>query len=135
MSENADGPATGRCLCGAVTFEVRGPLAPATACHCGQCRQQTGHFYVGSNADRGDLVLLKDEGLTWYRSSDFAERGFCRLCGSTLFWSADTAKTISIAVGAIDPPTGVTIAKHIWLASKSDYYTVDADVPLFDGDA
>ncbi len=29
---------TGSCLCGAVTFEVRGAIPAPTACHCSKCR-------------------------------------------------------------------------------------------------
>lgn len=134
MSNGSDVRATGGCLCGAVAFEVRGPLTPPTACHCSQCRRQTGHFVVSTNAARDDVTFLKEDGLAWYRSSDIAERGFCRTCGSTLFWSADGAKTISIALGALDPPTGLKIAKHIYAADKSDYYDITEDVPIFEQD-
>jgi len=134
MNDKTEIRASGGCLCGAVRFEVRGELAPPTACHCSQCRQQTGHFYVGANADRAALSLVKQDGLAWYRSSEIAERGFCKTCGATLFWSADTAKTISIAAGALDPPTGLRIAKHIYVGSKSDYYDVPDDVPVFEVD-
>ncbi|MGZ9006346.1 MAG: GFA family protein, partial [Burkholderiales bacterium] len=34
----------GSCLCGAVTFEVAAILEPPDACHCSQCRKQSGHF-------------------------------------------------------------------------------------------
>ena len=35
---------TGSCLCGAVAFEITGPLRPVIACHCHQCRKQTGTY-------------------------------------------------------------------------------------------
>ena len=134
MSGEAEVRATGRCLCGAVAFEVRGELTPPTACHCSQCRRQTGHFVVSSNAAREDVTFQKDGGLAWYRSSDFAQRGFCKECGSTLFWTPDGGDYIAIAVGALDPPTGLKIAKHIFVGSKSDYYDVPTDVPIFEAD-
>ena len=134
MSGNAEPCATGGCLCGAVRFEVHGPLRAMTACHCSQCRRQTGHFFVSSDVARDALSFGTKDGLAWYRASDIAERGFCKVCGSMLFWSADDAETISIAAGALDPPTGLHIAKHIWVGDKSDYYDVPADVPIFEGD-
>jgi hypothetical protein len=126
--------ATGRCLCGAVAFDVRGPLTAPTACHCGQCRRQTGHFVVSSNAARNDVTFQKQDGLAWYRSSDIAERGFCKDCGSTLFWAGDGKDYLSIALGALDPPTGLKIAKHIYVADKSDYYDITDDLPKFEAD-
>jgi hypothetical protein len=134
MNDGTDIRATGGCLCGAVKFEVRGPLGPPDACHCSQCRRTTGHFFVSSNTGRGNLVLTRDDGLAWYRSSDIAERGFCKVCGSTLFWSGDAKDYISIALGALDPPTNLKIAKHIYVADKSDYYDITDDVPIFQGD-
>jgi hypothetical protein len=134
MSNGTNVRATGRCLCGAVAFEVRGPLSDPTACHCSQCRRQTGHFIVSSNAARDDVTFQTQDGLAWYRSSDIAERGFCKTCGSTLFWRADGRDYLSIAAGALDPPTGLRIAKHIYVGSKSDYYDVPTDVPVFDAD-
>jgi hypothetical protein len=134
MSEGTDVRATGHCLCGAVAFEVHGELTPPTACHCSQCRRQTGHYMASSNAKRADFHVTKDDGLAWYRSSDFAQRGFCKDCGSTLFWTRDGGDTISIALGALDPPTGLKIAKHIYVGDKSDYYDVPTDVPIFEAD-
>lgn len=134
MSSEPEIRATGRCLCGAFAFEVRGPLSPPDACHCSQCRRQTGHFLVSANAARDQVTFRKDDGLAWYRSSDTAQRGFCKICGSTLFWSGDAKDYISIALGALDPPTGLRIAKHIFVADKSDYYDITDNVPIFDAD-
>lgn len=124
-------PATGRCLCGGVRYEVRGPLRDVWACHCSQCRQTTGNFLTSTNAARSDLVLLAEATLTWYRSSDIAERGFCARCGSNLFWRriAPDSDTISILAGTLDPPTGLKLVAHIFVADKSDYYEIADGVP------
>ena len=134
MSTKSTPKATGKCLCGAVRFEITGALREPTACHCGQCRRQTGHFMVATRVERSQLKLTSEDGLTWYRSSPSAKRGFCRMCGSTLFWSADNAAHISIAAGALDPPTGLRLAAHIFIGDKSDYYDMPTDAPLYEGD-
>lgn len=123
---------TGRCLCGNVRFEVRGPLSHAHACHCGQCRRQSGHFVVGASAARDDFVLLADSTLAWFKSSDFARRGFCSACGSALFWD-DGGPQMSINAGCLDKPTGLQITKHIFVDDKGDYYDIDDDLPKFKG--
>lgn len=124
---------TGHCLCGAVRFEVRGPLTNTHACHCGQCRRQSGHFVVGASAKRGDLVFSDDEALTWFQSSPEARRGFCRACGSVMFWDGGDA-TVGINLGCLDQPTGLHIEKHIFVEDKADYYEIDADgLPRFEG--
>ncbi len=131
MPDNAQ-PIKGRCLCGAVSYEVRGPLTEAHACHCDMCRRQSGHFVVATGCKRAQFVLTESRGLKWYRSSDWARRGFCSECGSALFWDGDgDGDEISINAGNLDQPTGLTIEKHIFVADKADYYEIDDDLPKF----
>jgi hypothetical protein len=125
--------ARGRCLCGAVEFEVQGPLRPVVACHCRQCRRWSGHYVAATAARRGDLRFVADEALSWFRSSARAKRGFCRICGSSLFWYEDDAPNISISAGALEAPTGLHIVANIMVQDKSDYYELDPDVPHIEG--
>jgi len=125
--------ARGRCLCGAVAFEVHGPLRPVVACHCGQCRRWSGHHVAATAARRADVRFNADEALTWFRSSARAKRGFCRVCGSSLFWSEDDAPNMSISAGALDVPTGLHTVVNIMVEDKSDYYELDPDLPHIEG--
>lgn len=124
--------ATGRCLCNAVTYTVDGPLREAIACHCSQCRRSSGNFVVATAAANGDLTVDGVANLAWHRSSDAAERGFCRACGSNLFWRRFGGDRTSIMAGTLDPPTGVSIALHIFVADKSDFYDITDDAPRHD---
>ena len=83
--------ATGRCLCGAVRFEVHGPLEQVLICHCQECRRWTGHVSATAASRRADLSIIEPRGLQWVpspRSDTRARRGFCRECGSSLFWDS-----------------------------------------------
>jgi hypothetical protein len=115
---------TGSCLCGAVAFEVRGALRPVIACHCVQCRKQTGTYMSATACADAELTFTRRDGLAWYRSSPEAQRGFCRLCGSALFWKADGSRTTSISAGAIDGPSGAPLDGHIFCESAGDYYEI-----------
>jgi hypothetical protein len=115
---------SGSCLCGAVGYEVTGNLRNAVGCHCGQCRKTTGHYLAATAARHDAFRLTRDEGLAWYRSSDTAKRGFCRICGSTLFWQGDGRDYIAIAAGSLDPPTGIRLEGHIFCDDKGDYYDI-----------
>lgn len=115
---------SGSCLCGAVKYEVHGPLRSIIACHCIQCRKQTGNYMSATAAADGDLSITEDRGLTWYRSSEMAQRGFCMECGSTMFWKADGSKETSISAGTIDGPTGAPLEGHIYCESAGDYYEI-----------
>lgn len=122
---------TGSCLCGAVRFEVKGPLTGVSFCHCTQCRKTTGHYLASTQAETADMTFTEDRGLKWFRSSDFAERGFCAECGSTLFWRADGRPDLSIGLGIIDGATGLGGGRHIFVADKGDYYELADDLPKF----
>jgi hypothetical protein len=107
-----------------VRYEVRGALRPVIACHCSQCRRTSGHFVAATQAPRSALTLLAADTLGGFRSSARAERGFCSRCGGNLFWhplDADPDQ-MSIMAGTLDPPTGLRIEQHIFVADKSDYY-------------
>jgi len=74
----------GSCECGAVAFELSGELRPPIACHCTQCRKTSGHYWAATQVDTENLKITKDDGLKWFRSSDWARRGFCMECGSSV---------------------------------------------------
>lgn len=121
--------ATGGCLCGAVKYEVRGPLRPVVNCHCGQCRRTSGHFVAASGSRRGDLSLVSSEGLRWYESSSEARRGFCGVCGSSLFWEPSEGDVVMIMAGTLDLPTRLATALHIFADDAGDYYSLDDGLP------
>lgn len=120
---------SGSCLCGAVRFEVTGPLRPPDACHCVQCRKQSGHFWVSTNVARSELNIHGEESLAWFQSSAKVRRGFCSRCGSYLFWDPIEKDRIAVAMGAVDPPSGTKLGMHIYVAEKGDYYDLDDGLP------
>jgi hypothetical protein len=115
---------TGRCLCGAVTYSVTGVLRDVVNCYCERCRRFTGHHLAASAAAVAD-VSIQDPTLqlTWHPVAG-AEYGFCRSCGSSLFWRADASPTrLSICAGSLEPPTGLTTVEGWWASQVSDYFT------------
>jgi hypothetical protein len=115
---------TGSCLCGGVAFEVTGQLRPVVVCHCTQCRKQSGHFGAFTACDNSNLRFTNKDTLAWYRASEVAARGFCKSCGSLLFWKGDGRTYTSIAAGSINGATGLQIEGHIFCADKGDYYEI-----------
>lgn len=120
----------GGCLCGAVRFEVDGPLRDVVVCHCEMCRRAHGHVGAYTAAPKKALHLTQSRGLKWYRSSGFARRGFCGECGGTLFWERDGGDAISIAAGTLAAPTGLKTTVQIHVADAGDYYDVDPRIPI-----
>lgn len=118
-----------RCLCGAVTIEVEGPLAPPDVCHCTECRRWSGHQWASTDIAR-DHVRLSGSMLRWHASSPDVRRGFCGECGSALLWDHRDRGRIAIAMGAFEGPTDVTVAHHIFVGEKGDYYATPNDAPV-----
>lgn len=123
----------GGCLCGAVRYEVRGPLRDVVNCHCSMCQRQFGNFGAHSKAKKADISIVSDGGLKWFATSKRARRGFCGECGSTLFWEPHEQDATGILAGTLDQPTGLKTIAHIFVGEKSDFYTVSDDVPQFEG--
>lgn len=120
---------SGSCLCGAVTFVVDGPLPAPDACHCTQCRRHSGHVFVSTDVPRAAVTIRGGEHVAWYHSSEKVRRGFCRTCGSSLFWDPIFRDKLGIAMGAFDRPTDTKIAIHVFVADKGDYYDIADGVP------
>ena len=125
-------PAIGSCLCGAVTYRVTGPLRPVTACHCTQCRKQSGHYVAATAAHRDHLDVDGAEAITWFSTSPNIRRGFCGTCGSHLFWDVEGRDEMSIFAGSLDGTTGVELVDHIFCAEKGDYYALEDGLPHHD---
>ncbi|HEX8568915.1 MAG TPA: GFA family protein [Caulobacteraceae bacterium] len=120
---------TGSCLCGAVRITVEGELHPPDACHCSQCRRWSGHVWASTDIPRERVAVTGVDNVTWYASSERVRRGFCRTCGSVLFWDPPGRPKIAVAMGAFDKPTGTHLEKHIFVGDKGDYYEIADGLP------
>lgn len=124
---------TGSCLCGAVRFSTSGALRDVVYCHCVQCRKQTGHYVAATASADTDLAIEGDENLTWFSASADARRGFCKVCGSLLFWKGTGRARTSIMAGSLDGASGLKGLNHIFVAEKGDYYEIDDGLPQLSG--
>jgi hypothetical protein len=75
---------SGGCLCRAVRFVAEGVEMEHHACHCGMCRKWAGGAPFFGAAVQS--VVFSGPELVRYASSEWAERGFCRVCGTSLFY-------------------------------------------------
>lgn len=126
--------AKGGCLCGSVTFKAKFDDLTVNTCHCSQCRRWSGHQWASVDVNISAMEIADDAGaLAWFRSSDYARRGFCKLCGSSLFWHADKLDghkdTIAIAAGTVTEPSQLTLTSHIFTDDQGDYYDIADGLP------
>jgi len=125
---------SGKCMCGAVAFEFFADRDDVIVCHCGQCRAWSGHLWASLNAPFDSLKIRKgEEALCWFKSSDYARRGYCKECGSALFWHGDKLEDykhrIAIAAGAIEEGAPMKLSEHIFVADKGSYYEIADGLP------
>lgn len=123
----------GGCLCGAVRYCVRGPLRDVVNCHCSMCQRLHGSFGPHSKARKANITVTKSDGLAWYKTSAVARRGFCRDCGTNLFWEPYDLEATGILAGSLDRPTGLKTIGHIFVGEKPDFYEICDDLPQFEG--
>ena len=114
-------------MCGDVTFTVHGvQLDRASVCHCNMCQRWSGGPWIAVSVER--IVFERDEALAWVKSSKIAERAFCNRCGSSLFWrmtlEGPYQGVSTVALGALDDRTGVTISKEWFIDRKPEAYAI-----------
>ena len=123
---------TGGCLCGAVRYRATAAPLRGVICHCPMCRRHSG-------APALSFVHFPASAFTWesgapklYRSSEFAQRGFCAICGSTLSMHEEVlADRMLIAVGSLDEPDRVRIDDHVWTKDQVSWFRIDDGLPRF----
>ena len=127
---------TGRCLCGAVTFEIVGVPVIVAQCHCEECRRLsgTGHTTGAMFASSG-VTLHGEIGEFIYKSGTDSEvtRGFCKTCGSPIFGrNTRLADHITVPLGSIDDTTGLNVQVVIFARDKPHWDELGSDVAVFD---
>ncbi len=111
---------TGQCLCGAVSFTASDVPHHVGVCHCGQCRRVSSGPYFAVAA--GSVAFEGDANLGRYRSSDWAERGFCKQCGSNLFYRMVKEDRYMMSVGSFDDQSGFELSHQVFIDEKPDFY-------------
>jgi hypothetical protein len=111
-------PSTGRCLCGAIRYSVAGVPNAVLDCHCSICRRESGApslVYVSYR--RSDVAMSGT--LKYYRSSEFAKRGFCGDCGSPISYEGDAEpKVIWLTAGTHDDAGSLPQRAHVYVEDK-----------------
>ncbi len=118
VSENEN--LKGQCLCGRVSVVVSWVSGEVGACHCGTCRRWGGGPYLSLSG--GNRVRFDGEkDIAVYASSEWAERGFCRRCGTHLFYRLQENQHHYLPAGLF-PGTGGQMTHQVFIDEKPDYY-------------
>ena len=125
---------TGRCQCGAVSYEIAGAgigsgerLGAAETlyvCHCLECRRQSASaFGLSLEVPKSAFRLTAGELRRFPRDTDSGGRlacDYCADCGSRLRHEAADrdAPTVTVKAGTLDSPVDIAAAIHIWTARR-----------------
>jgi hypothetical protein len=131
MSE--DIPVSGHCLCGAGTFTAAARSSDVTACHCTMCSRWGGGVALSIDIETAP-VFTGEDNIAVYKSSEWGERGFCKVCGSSLYWRLSGADRYTFSAGALDDTSHLRLAKEIFIDEKPGYYTFANDTVKQTGD-
>lgn len=120
----------GVCLCGniRITASEHGEI---NVCHCSMCRRWGGGPMLAVHC--GPNVQVEGDA-TVYRSSDWAERGFCGTCGTHLFYHLLPADEYILPAGLFQPHEAFVLTAQIFIDEKPDYYAFANDTPTQTGE-
>jgi hypothetical protein len=127
---------TGSCLCGAVRFEIDGPLEGIQLCHCSMCRRASGAAFASNLPVRADAfrVVGGADRLKAYESHPGKERLFCADCGSPIISrSTGDPSWVRVRFGTVDEPVETRPVFHFHVASKASWLAITDDLPQYPG--
>ena len=107
----------GQCLCGAIKFTAKNVSNKVAACHCGMCRRWGGGPLMAVSCGT-EVTFEGEENITVFNSSDWAERGFCRKCGSHIFYRLKEIKEHQIPAGLFDNQGGFNFDLQVFIDRK-----------------
>jgi hypothetical protein len=121
MEMSIEANITGRCLCGAVSYAAKAQEPVVDVCHCTMCRRWgSGPLFAIEVAD--PVAFQNEDQIGIYRSSEWGERGFCKLCGTALYWRLRDGSHTALCVGTLDREDGLRFATEIFIDEKPAYY-------------
>jgi hypothetical protein len=107
----------GGCLCGASRYASEAHVLGVRFCHCRTCQKATGSPLYARVQVPLDTVTISGP-VSWFHSSVAVRRGFCSLCGTTLFAARAANNTIGLTMGSLDEPDAFAPTDHIWMSRK-----------------
>jgi len=112
----------GQCLCGAVNFTAKDISNNVEACHCGMCRKWGGGPLMAVSCG-AEVAFEGEDNIAVYYSSDWAERGFCKTCGSHLFYRLKESHEHQIPAGLFDNQESFHFNLQVYIDRKPFFYS------------
>ena len=122
----------GSCLCNRVTYEITGELTDVLNCHCSMCRKlHAAAFRTRAKVATKDWkTVTGEEFIKFYESSPGERKGFCSMCGSSLFTKFDAnPDVLGFPLGTLNTDPGVKATRHVFVGSKAPWFEITDDLP------
>jgi hypothetical protein len=111
----------GSCLCGTISFTVKSINYNVGACHCNICRKWGGGPFMA--VDCGTEVSFENaKNISIFNSSEWAERGFCNICGSHLFYRLKENNQHIMPVGLFNNDEPFIFDHQVFIEERPSYY-------------
>lgn len=123
---------SGKCLCGAVAYEVDDAFSYAMNCHCSNCRRATGAAFkpfAGIQRDRLKIIAGDDRVLIF--GGESAHDVHCGTCGSLLYSVVREGAYVHVAMGTLTDDPTIQPSAHIFVGSKAIWHEITDDLPRF----
>jgi len=126
----------GGCQCGRLRYEVSEPALALYACHCSECRRQSGSAHgLTLTVPRAALHFRCGTPRTWSRPTESGSKLdclFCDDCGTRVVHLRVSAPaTAGIKAGTLDEPVDLAQAIHIWTSRALPGALIPADRPSY----
>ena len=112
---------SGTCLCGGTKFIAKSAVRSIGACHCDMCRKWGGPL-IGVHCG-SDVSFSGEENISIFSTSDWAERGFCKSCGSHLFYRVKESMHHFIPAGLFEDQSQFVLERQSYIDEKPCYYS------------
>ena len=122
----------GHCLCNSVRIELEQPGDEIELCQCNMCRRWGGAFFSALTGK--DFTIHGEEHIGVYRSSEWAERAFCKDCGTNLWYKFLPTGNRSFSAGLFDEAHGLKIEKEIFCDEAASWTCVSGEHPRMTGE-
>lgn len=100
---------SGGCQCGRIRFRAASLKDNPHVCHCRMCQKATGNFFAALvGVPYADFQWTRGEPAE-FRSSAKVARGYCRDCGTPLYFRHEDSRHISMSIGAFDDPASIPL--------------------------
>jgi hypothetical protein len=126
--QRIEGVVTGGCQCGAVRYRATAMLDNSHLCHCRMCQKAVGNLFAA-------LVAAPRDALSWTRgtparflSSEHVARGFCRDCGTPLYFDAVQGDRVNLTIGSLDEPARFPPGGQVGLEARLSWFAGLPDV-------